>query len=111
MSIYLIERKALPDNIYVCKPDDDTDWKHIHQFTFENGLEYYIGSNYLIDSFDTIIENIKLDYQIVKDSSNASELQQIYNNEYQKFINYSDCLKIWKYYTKNNKQITSILGF
>jgi hypothetical protein len=110
MSIYLVNPKNIPDNIYIAKPEKG-DWKYIHQFVFENGFEYYFGSNHLIDDFNEIIQNIKFDYYIVKNSNNASELQQIYNNEYNIFINYSDCIKIWKYYTKHTYKIQKILSF
>ncbi len=108
MSIHLIKQKYIPEDIFIPKPENG-EWKYFQQFVFKNGLEYYIGSNYLIDDFTEIIENIRFDYTIVKDSNNATELQQIYNTEYKIFINYNESIKIWKYYTKHNKQIESVL--
>lgn len=108
MSIHLIKRKYLPEHIFIPKPETG-DWKYIQQFVFKNGFEYYIGTNKLIDDFQEIIENIRFDYNIVQSSYNATELQQIYNTEYKIFIDYNESIKIWKYYTKNYKQIESIL--
>ncbi len=108
MSIHLIKQKYIPEDIFIPKPENG-EWKYFQQFVFKNGLEYYTGTNKLIDDFNTVIENIRFDYTIVKDSNNATELQQIYNTEYKIFINYNESIKIWKYYTKHNKQIESLL--
>ncbi len=108
MSIHLVKQKYLPEDVFIPKPENG-EWKYFQQFVFKNGLEYYIGTNYLIDDFSQIIENIRFDYKIVKESYNASQLQQIYHNEHRIFIEYNDSIKIWKYYTKNYKKIESVL--
>ena len=108
MSIHLIKPKYIPENIFIHKPEKG-DWKYIQQFVFKNGFEYYIGTNKLIDDFQEIIDNIRFDYNIVNDSYNASELQQLYHIEHKIYIDYNDSIKIWKYYTKNSNKIESIL--
>ena len=108
MSIYLVKQNCIPDNFYMSKPEQGN-WRYIQQFVFENGLEYYIGTNNLIDGFDEIIQTIKNEYDIFTQSHNVSELQQIFITEHKIYIDYNDSIKIWKYYQKNNKRIEDIL--
>ncbi len=109
MSIYLIEREFIPEDYYLCKPDNKSDWTHIHQFIFENGFEYYIGSNYLIRDINDIIEDLESDYKTVKETNNPSELQSYYMENYEVFTKYEICEKIWKYYKENGNLIEEIL--
>ena len=109
MSIFLIDREYLPSDYYLCKPDNKPDWEHIHQFIFENGLEYYIGSNYLIRDINDVIEDLESDYKTVKETKNPSELQSYYMENYEIFTKYENCQKIWKYYTENSILIEEIL--
>jgi hypothetical protein len=110
MSVYLIDREYIPENYYLCKPDNKNDWKHIHQIVFDNGFEYYVGSNYLIQDITDILTNLETDYKTVKENKTPSDLQSYYMENYQVFTQYVNCENIWKYYTENSKLIEEILN-
>ncbi len=109
MSIYLIDRDFIPTDYYLSKPDNKPDWTHIHQFVFDNGFEYYIGSNYLIRDINDIIEDLESDYKTVIETKSPSELQSYYMENFEIFTKYENCKTIWKYFNDNSILIEEIL--
>ncbi len=110
--INLITRSQIPPHIYLCGEDDDPDFKYIHQFEFNNGLVYIIGSNSLIKSVDEIIENLEFDFRTANEYNNdAGELQEYYKNEFDIYYKYSVCLKIWSYYNINKQLIQEVIDY
>ncbi len=110
--INLITRSQIPPHIYLCGEDDDPDFKYIHQFEFNNGLVYIIGSNSLIKSVDEIIENLEFDFRTANEYNNdAGELQEYYKDEFDIYYKYSVCLKIWSYYNINKQLIQEVIDY
>jgi hypothetical protein len=91
----------IPDNIYLCDIDN---WTKINYFEFENGLKCVIGANRYL-SGKNAIESIKDELDYVLENNNPEELQQYYYDNFENFISYSDCVKIFNYYYENENLI------
>ena len=110
--INLITRSQIPPHIYLCGEDDNPDFKYIHQFEFNNGLVYIIGSNHQIKYVNEIIENLEFDFRVANEYNNdAGELQEYYKDEFDIFYKYSTCLKIWNYYNINKQLIKEVIDY
>jgi hypothetical protein len=108
-NINIITRAQIPSNIYLCD-GFNKDWDMIHSFEFENGLQFIIGSNNPISSPEFIIEDMNQELECVLNTENASQLQEFYYSNFDIFINYYDCVKIWNYYNDNKHLITEIIN-
>jgi hypothetical protein len=95
--INIITRDMIPSNIYLCNIDE---WTKINHFKFENGLQCIVGANRHLSSKDAI-ESINDELDNVLENNNPEELQQYYYDNFENFISYSDCVKIFNYYYEN----------
>lgn len=102
-------REYIPDELYLCKKTDEEDWKDIYLFKFENGFNYVIGSNFRINDVNDIIESLKFDYEIVDNTVSASDLQNYYYENFDNFVKYEDCVKIFNHYKKWSNEIKNII--
>jgi hypothetical protein len=107
--INIITRKHIPSNIYLCS-GFDKDWEMIHSFEFENGLQFIIGSNHPISSPELILEDMKQELECVLNNETVGDLQDYYYNNFENFINYNDCYKIWNYYNNNKHLIMQVIN-
>lgn len=103
-------REYIPDELYLCKKTDEEDWKDIYLFKFENGFNYVIGSNFRINDVNDIIESLKFDYEIVDNTVSASDLQNYYYENFDNFVKYEDCVKIFNHYKKWSNEIKNIIN-
>jgi hypothetical protein len=100
----IITIDMIPSNIYLCDKDD---WTKINYFEFANGLECVIGANRYLSGKDAI-ESIKNELDYVLENNNPEELQQYFYDNFENFISYSDCVKIYNYYYKNEGLIKEV---
>jgi hypothetical protein len=107
--VNIITRAMIPKNIYLTDLDKDTDWGMIHRFTFDNSLEFYIGSNFPITSIKEAIEHLKNDYEQFIGFDSPEEIQEYFHNDFGQYIKYKDCIKIYNYYHDNEKLIRNII--
>lgn len=102
-----ITMDIIPDDIYLC---NKSKWKFINYFQFDNGLKCIIGSNYKLSAKDAI-NTIKDEMNnVLDDNNNSDELQKYYYDNFNIFIPYSDCIKIYKYYNNNEKLIKEVFN-
>ena len=109
--ISIISRKFIPKEIYLCDNEKDQEWKAIHLYHFDNGFKYVIGSNDYIDEFSKCVNNLKMDYECVKEVNSASELQEYYYENFDNFMKYENCEKIYNYYKKWSNEIEEIINY
>lgn len=109
MQVKIVSRDEIPKRYYLCKPSTE-DWKFINKIKFTNGLKYYIGSNYEIKDLEGIKENLKSDYESYSEYDTAPELQKYFYQQFDTFIEYNDCVKIFNYYKINKKKILQIIN-
>ena len=113
MTYYLVDRKYVPNDIYLCYPSNykqtKQDWKEIQKFVFDNGLEYYIGCNYPMNEVSEGIEVLKNEYNMISQFESPDDLQQYYHSEFEWYRPYKDCEKIWNYYYNNKDLIIDII--
>ena len=105
----IISRKNIPENIYLCKPAND-DWKIIYKFSFDNDLDYYIGSNMPIDDTNVVISLVREDYYLFTNFNSPVKILRYFHNEFNEFIDYDDCQKIWNYYNNNKQLIEQVIA-
>ncbi len=110
--INIITRSQIPSNIYLCSDNEDInkDWKIIHSFEFKNGLQYIIGSNHPISYPELIMEEMAHNLECCLNTSDAAELQTFYYNNFNNFIKYKDCCKIWDYFQNNQHLIIEVIN-
>ncbi len=103
-NLSIISRDQIPNNIYLCGKNDKDEWQKINYFEFENGLKCVIGASRYLSGKDAV-ESMKneLDYVLENDSPDA--LQKYFYENFENFISYSDCQKIFNYYTDNEELI------
>ncbi len=101
---YIINRDQIPEHIYLCN-GGKYEWSIIHLCEFENGLQCVFGAN-SYQTINSIIESTKdeMDY-ILANTNNPKELQNYFYDNFQDFKSYSDCIKIFNYYTNNQHLI------
>jgi hypothetical protein len=97
--ISIINRNNIPNDIYLCGSEYD-EWNIIHLCTFDNGLQCILGANNY-QSADSIIESSKDEMDYVLLNNNPEELQNYFYENFQDFKTYTDCVKIFNYYTIN----------
>lgn len=96
----IITRDQIPSKIYLCGKNDENDWKKINYFKFENGLECVIGSGRYLSAKDAI-DSVKSELDYIIDIDRPDELQTYFFENFDNFIPYQDCVKIWNYYFEN----------
>lgn len=101
----VISREYIPEELYLCKNTDRNDWKEIYLFKFDNGFNHVIGSNYIINDINDIIESLKSEYEIFNNTVSASDLQNYYYENFDNFVKYEDCVKIFNHYKKWSNEI------
>ena len=111
MSFYQIEtisKEFIPDNIFIPlnKHDDNDD---IIKITFSTGLEYYVNSNNLIKNPNDIIKLLSKSFNIFKFLKSPDDIQNYFYYTKNKFVIYSDCKKLYSYYTENYQKIMDTL--
>ncbi len=99
----IITRNMIPNNIYLCDNGKD-DWNKINYFEFENGLKCVIGANRYLSGKDAI-ESMKDEMDYILENDSPEELQQYFYDNFENFISYSDCVKIFNYYNENEDLI------
>lgn len=100
----IITRDMIPSNIYLCGKNDEKDWTKINYFEFDNGLECVIGANRYLSGKDAI-ESMKDELDYVLENNSPEELQQYFYDNFENFIPYSDCVKIFNYFYENKELI------
>jgi hypothetical protein len=105
----IITRDQIPNNIYLCQNTKDKDWYMIHLVEFYNGLKCVQGSYYPQQAKD-IIENIKDEMDYIINTNSPDELQEYFYDNFNNFINYKNCVKIWNYYHNNKNLIEEVYG-
>ncbi len=95
----IITRDMIPNNIYLCDNGKD-DWNKINYFEFDNGLKCVIGAGRYLSGKDAI-ESIYDEMDYVLENNNPEELQKYFYDNFDNFISYSDCVKIYNYYYEN----------
>jgi hypothetical protein len=108
-TLSIISRDEIPEDIFLCERTKEKEWELIHQYEFSNGFKFIIGSNFPHEDFKDVVETLKFDYEMIKDLNSASELQQFYYHNFDNFIKYEDCDKIFNYIKKWSSQIEEIL--
>ena len=113
--ISIITRNQIPSEIFLYDEydkDDKDDFKYIHLFEFNNGINFGIGSNYRIYDVEEIIETLETDYNITTEyNKDPDELQEYYKDEFDIFYKYRTCEKIWNYYYNNKQLIKDIINY
>lgn len=104
-----INRKDIPEDIYVCEFTENKDWKYIIQYKFDNGLNYIIGANTFTNSINDILKSLKMEYETIIDMESPEELQVYYFDEFDIFYRYRIIEKIFNYYIINRDKIEDIL--
>lgn len=110
--ILLIQLSLIPNYIYVYPPVNGslTEWKYINKCVFNNGFEYYIGSNVKITDYNVFIEYIKFEYITLLDCEYPEDFQNILYYKYNIYLEYKHCLTIWNYHLNNKDKIIEILN-
>ena len=113
MSYYLVDRKNIPNDIYLFYPSNYKQNKQecpqVQKFVFENGLEYYIGYNNPIYEAYEVVKIIEQEYNIISQFESPDEYQQYYHNQMEWYMSYKDCEKIWNYYYYNKDLIVEFI--
>jgi len=113
MSYYFVDRKNIPDNIYMCYPFNynktKKDWRYIQLFEFNNGLNFYIGCFIPLQELYDAVKTLSGEFYIISQFSSPEEYQQYYHNHYEWYISLDDCYKIWDYYNTNKDLIIEVI--
>jgi hypothetical protein len=105
----IISRNKIPSDIYLCERSKDKEWELIHLFEFDNGLKCILGANFT-QQVEDIIECIKNEFEYIINIDSPDELQEYYQNEFESFYKYKDCVKIWNYYHSNQNLIREVIN-
>jgi hypothetical protein len=109
--ILIVQLSLIPNNVYIYPPLNGTlnEWKYINKCVFNNGLEYYIGSNEKITDYNVFIEYIKFEYFSLLDCEYPEDFQNLLYYKYNMYLEYKHCLTIWNYHLYNKDKIIEIL--
>ncbi len=102
----IITRDMIPRNIYLCDNGKD-EWNKINYFDFDNGFKCVIGASRYLSGKDAI-ESMKDEMDYVLQNESPEELQQYFYDNFENFINYSNCVKIYNYYYENEGLIKEV---
>ena len=106
----IIYREQIPSNVYFHGKNEN--YQYIHQFTFNNGLTFVIGSNKYSSPPKDIIESMEFTMDtVLKYNYSAYELQLYYQDYLGIFYSYKDCTKIFDYYTNNEHLIRQVIEY
>jgi hypothetical protein len=111
-TIKIITRCQVPSDIYLCGENDNTDFRYIHLFEFNNGFKIVYGSYNCIYNVTDIIEDIENDFRITTEyNKDPGELQEYYKDEFDIHYKYKICEKIWNHYNNNKQLIQDIIDY
>lgn len=102
-----IERHQIPNNLYLTKKVDDSEWNHIYLVEFSNGLKYVYGSDYE-ETFDDILENLDEIMDHVNNSNNQHRFKKHYYDMLGSVRSIENCNNIWNYFNANKNLIEQV---
>ena len=103
----IITRDQIPSNIYLCNKNHENEWNKINYFEFNNGFKCIVGANNYLSGQDAI-QSIKDEMKYVLENNNPEELQHYFYENFESFISYTDCVKIYNYYSDNEDLINEV---
>ncbi len=107
----IININQIPFNVFVCNNSNGKEFKYIHKYTFNNGLNFIIGDYELINSPSTLVEKMQFDMDTMKYADSAYELQLYYQDYLGIYYDYKHCYKMFDYYTKNQELIQEVIDY
>ena len=102
-TVYAVDKDSIPDHYYICDG-----YKYFYKCAY-NEFTFYIGTKYNTDLNElSFVRSFLDEYNVFKhcitdtDTYIAAEnIQNYYHDEYNRFVKYSDCMKITRLYQDN----------
>lgn len=118
MRLQIVDRSVVPSDYFFSDRDDKQDWKYIVELQYNDDFKYYYGTDhYNYNDHNSALDYIKFDYEIVcntegyGDSNDpVSKLQEYYYKEFDTFMSYDKCKKIYHYYKTNEDTIKRLVA-